>query len=539
MHALSTKLSKSTNSLLQSKEKISQAGLSNAPIMKSSSRAREICINRWRQRASYFYDASRQTGKTFRQLIKSLPVSQNTPCVNLGTCSNSELLVDQTEFFLNSLRPFVNGAVESKTKYLKLLKMHLSELAIAEKETLANYLRQAGYECHITESAIDDEMYLEYGFCNGPPHTKKNILLTTADFFTLLGSPHSVSECEKSTQTDVQNITITQAQTIRNQLSVCTSDWSDSDKTPESLLRIARHLEQVVTGSTHLENVSIFDEEPGPSKVIHKDEKLLVDLSTIHELSHRNNEALFAVLLRDMLEIFLTKKLIGSRTEISQLSEAQKRHVWNTIETIQSLGPNVSLLRPFRAHVETLLMSRENFGKVHIIPASGVALGHAWITPSLSITPDHQKIGIPAGFCYLHSGARSHAAVSAINQWPIQWLTSTESENLYPSRRAWHLSVPVPAKALELAALQVREEWMYNGIAYRFVAVAPDSPATGCRISVWATVEKGMDADTKLLFVYFNRGLALPDSTIELWERLNGFMQWLELIASDNSHQIL
>jgi hypothetical protein len=97
----------------------------------------------------------------------------------------------------------------------------------------------------------------------------------------------------------------------------------------------------------------------------------------------------------------------------------------------------------------------------------------------------------------------------------------------------------VPAKALELAALQVREEWMYNGIAYRFVAVAPDSPATGCRISVWATVEKGMDADTKLLFVYFNRGLALPDSTIELWERLNGFMQWLELIASDNSHQIL
>jgi hypothetical protein len=97
----------------------------------------------------------------------------------------------------------------------------------------------------------------------------------------------------------------------------------------------------------------------------------------------------------------------------------------------------------------------------------------------------------------------------------------------------------VSAKALELAAQQMSEEWKRNAIAYRFVAVAPDSPATGCRMSVWNAVEKGMDAETKLLFVHFNRGLALPDSTIELWERLNGFMQWLELIASDHNPQAL
>jgi hypothetical protein len=85
----------------------------------------------------------------------------------------------------------------------------------------------------------------------------------------------------------------------------------------------------------------------------------------------------------------------------------------------------------------------------------------------------------------------------------------------------------------------MREEWKRNKIAYRFVAVAPDTPATGCRISVWTAVEKGMDVDSKLLFVYFNRGLPLPDSTIELWERLNGFMQWLELIARSDSTQAL
>ena len=539
MHALSTKLSQCNNHQTPSIQKHIGSSRSNAPMMKSPSRARDTCIASWRQRASYYYDASWHTGKTFRQLVKSLPFSKNTSSVKLGSCSNSELLVEQTAFFLNSLRPFVNGAIESKEKYLKLLRMHLSELAMPEKEALANYLRQVGYECQITESAIDDEMYLEYGFCNGPPHTKKNILLTTTDLFVLLDTQHSVSESEKSALTEAPGITITHAKNIRNQLSVCASDWLDSDKTPQSLLRIARHLEHVVIGHTCLESVSIFDEEPGPSKVIQRDEKLLVDLATIHDLSHHNNESLFAVLLRDMLEIFLTKKLIGSTIELNELTPVQKRQVWNAIETIQSLAPNSSLLSPFRAHVKTLLMSRESFGKVHIIPASGVALGHAWIAPSLSITPDHQKIGIPVGSCYLHSGARLHAAISAINEWPIQWLTSTESENLYPSRHAWHLSVPIPAKALELAAQQLSEEWKRNKIAYRFVSVAPDSPATGCRISVWTAVEKGMDADTKLLFVHFNRGLALPDSTIELWERLNGFMLWLDVIANGDNSQAL
>jgi len=539
MRALSSTLSKSTNSPIPSIVKLSQTHRSNTPVMKSSSRSRDIGIFPWRQRASYYYDASCHTGKTFRQLVKSLPISQNTPCADLGTCSNSELLVEQTDFFLNSLRPFVNGATESKEKYLKLLQMHLSELARPERETLTNHLRQVGYECQIAESAIDDEMYLEYGYCNGPPHTKKNILLSTPEFFALLETQHNVSKCEKLAFTEAQHVTIKRAQTIRNQLSVCTSDWLESDKTPQSLLRIARHLECTVTGHASLKNVSIFEDEPGPSKVIQQGEELLVDLATLHDLRLHNNESLFAVLLRDMLEIFLTKKLFGLTTELSHLSSEQKHRVWSAIENIQMLAPTSSLVHPFRMHVKTLLKSRESFGKVHIIPASGVALGHAWIAPSLSITPDHQKIGMPVGSCYLHSGARLHAAVSVINEWPIQWLTATESESLYPARHAWHLAVPVPAKALELAAQQMREEWKRNKIAYRFVAVAPDTPATGCRISVWTAVEKGMDVDTKLLFVYFNRGLPLPDSTIELWERLNGFMQWLELIARSDSTQAL
>jgi hypothetical protein len=241
----------------------------------------------------------------------------------------------------------------------------------------------------------------------------------------LLDTQPSVNECEKSVLTETQEVSISQSQNIRNQLSICTSDWLDSDKTPDSLLRIARHLEWTVMGCTSIENVSIFDEEPGPSKVIQKGGKLLVDLATIHDLSQHNNASLFAVLLRDMLEIFLTKKIIGSTTECSQLSAVQKRQIWTSIETIQSLAPTSLQISPFRTHIKTLLMSRESFGKVHIIPASGVALGHAWIAPSLSITPDHQKLGIPAGTCYLHSGARLHAAFSIINECNIEFHASS------------------------------------------------------------------------------------------------------------------
>ncbi len=521
MHALSTKLSKSNNPLLLTKEKRTTSRLSDTPIMTSFLRSRDSCIAPWRQRASYYYDASLQTGKTFRQLVNSVGTSHDTSCLALGTSSNSQLLVEQTHFFLNSLRPFVNGTIESKAKYVNLLQMHLSAIARPTLDTLASHLQQLGYECQITESVIDDAMYLDYGFCNGPPHTKKNILLNTSEFFALLDSQHRSSEYQKLAVSELQEISTTHAQAIRHQLSVCASDWSDSDKSPQSLLNIARHLEYTVTGNASINKVSIFEEEPGPSKALQKGEKLLVDLATIHGLSHQNNESLFAVLLRDILEIFLAKKIFGSTTNILHLSVTQQRRVWSAIETIQAITPKPRLLSAFRTHIKTLLMSRESFGKVHIIPASGVALGHAWIAPSLSITPDHQKLGIPAGTCYLHSGARLHATIAAINEWPIQWLTSSESEHLYPTRRAWHLSVPVPAKVLELAAKQLREEWKLNNQAYRFVAVSPDTPAASCRTSVWAAVEKGMDADTKLLFVYFNRGLALPDSTIELWESLN------------------
>ncbi len=87
---------------------------------------------------------------------------------------------------MHTLQPFVNGVEESKEKYVALLEMHLSTLDQPELEEMLRYLRQLNYNCNITESTIDDKMYLEYGFCNGPPHTKKDTLLSTPEFFQLI-----------------------------------------------------------------------------------------------------------------------------------------------------------------------------------------------------------------------------------------------------------------------------------------------------------------------------------------------------------------
>ena len=537
MRALNSALSNSKNHPTQSKKELNNLGRSGVPVMRSSRRAHEPCISLWRQCATYYYDARWHTRKTFTHLVNAQDDLQNISNLAPDSCSNSQLLTQQTDFFLHSLKPFVKDISESKKKYSDLLQMHLSALDKSTIEKLSHHLQRLNFQCQITDSSIDNLLHVEYDFCNGPPHTQQKLLLSTLEFFELLNSLFKTDENDRSSP--ASDITSPEAKAIRSQLASCANDWIDSDKSLNAILRIARYLEGVVTGDIRLDSVSTFNDEPGASKLLIKNSMLCIDLLCVHELSAQNNNSLFAVLLRDLLEIFLTKKILGLSTYCSDLSLIQRQRVWCAIEKITAQPPNPLLLAPYRDHIKRLLNSSKYFGKVHIIPASGAALGHAWISPVLSVVPDQQKMGVAAGTAYLHSGARLKAGVSIIHEWPIYWLNATENEGLYPSRLAWSQSVPVPTPQLELAAQQVVSEWKQNNHPYRFVAIAADSPATGCRSSVWNAVEQGMDSETKLLFDTYNRGLALPDSTIELWERLSGFMRWLESIANDPTSDVL
>ena len=73
---------------------------------------------------------------------------------------------------------------------------------------------------------------------------------------------------EDLTVTNLSDITLEQAQTLRNQLSFCTIGWTNSDKSLDCILRIARHLEYLVNGEITVETIVSYNDEPGPSKVI-------------------------------------------------------------------------------------------------------------------------------------------------------------------------------------------------------------------------------------------------------------------------------
>ena len=124
----------------------------------------------------------------------------------------------------------------------------------------------------------------------------------------------------------------------------------------------------MVRGEITVENVDIYSDDPSPSKVVQIDKKLLIDFMSMYELRHKNNEPLFAVLLRDILEIFLTKKNSSPMIVVRDLSVIQRRRVWNTLQKITTLAPDPSQMTPLYNHVKTLLSSSSCFGKIHIIP---------------------------------------------------------------------------------------------------------------------------------------------------------------------------
>ena len=94
--------------------------------------------------------------------------------------------------------------------------------------------------------------------------------------------------------------------------------------------------------------------------------------------------------------------------------------------------------------------------------------------------------------------------------------------------------MPVDAQQLQSAADAIIREWRERGLAYRFTGIDPTVDATGCRITVWQAIQRGMTADALALFQHYNLGLPEPESPTELWLRLDGMMRWLEQLKSSN-----
>jgi hypothetical protein len=133
----------------------------------------------------------------------------------------------------------------------------------------------------------------------------------------------------------------------------------------------------------------------------------------------------------------------------------------------------------------------------------------------------------------MHSGFHLEPGDSQIREWPAHFMSAKENEEAYPDQYAWSVRVPVNSIRLQAAAREVRREWESQGVPYRFIGTEPEMRATGCRVTVWEAVQRGMTDDALTLFQHYNSGLPEPQSPTELWQRFEGLMQWIEAVSTD------
>ncbi len=479
------------------------------------------------RRADYYLDASWHTRKSFRAIREQASLASN----RLGPKTASESLISQIDVLLWSIRPELPDDEQSKTMYLGLLSRQLQALDANTLQWLAPALEQAKYECQVTETIIDDQLYIEHGFSNGPPHTHQRTILTTAEFHHAIDHAREVV-LHRPIEADLALSDTTQ-QAARNQLAINASQWQASDRSLACLDSLAQSLANVLDTGMSAPLLAASAALPDASTVAWQDERLVIDGAIATALQHPGSDELFARVQRDILECLLLKRCNLHPPDTEHTMQALRPVLWTVIEQIESLPPSVMLSAEKRRALRETMARAEQPGSIQIMPTVGAALGHAWIKPHLSITPDKIRTGNTVGTRYMHGGGQPQPKQSTINEWPIRWLTPQEMEEWHPAREAWHLDMPIRASQLASAACSLTKDWKASGQRYRFAEVQPDKPASGCRISVWDSVRHAMDPVLLDCFDEFNLGLPLPETPTALWERLNNFKHWVQRVATD------
>lgn len=484
----------------------------------------------WRhsQRATYYFDASNQSVKTLRVLLAKCQPGAD----RLGLHPSPQQLAQSFDVLLASICPGMDDDGENRDYFLALLRMHLSGLAVPELQNLAKILKSLRYDCYVTESVNADEFFLEYGFSNGPPYHRQRTLLQITDLFHLLDELQQQTVGTETTQRPL--CTEALAPIARTWLASCAASWLQSDQSFVSVLDAARELADLLDVPVVLQAVVAATLSSRASVLELQNGQLLIERDVATQLGQDKSGKLFAYVLRDLLELMLTRKLIGSDAAPLQLTPGQRCNLLDTLAQIIDYGKPPAVGAVMQAQADAILANANHFGKVQILPTIGAALGHAWITPALSLTTDASKKSIETGTRFMHSGFQLMPRESVIREWSTRFLSAQENEHVFSAARAWHLPVPVDTQRLQLAADEIIREWRDRGLPYRFIGTEPAVEATGCRITVWQAVQRGLTTDALTLFQHYNRGLPEPESPTELWLRLDGMRRWMEQIKAPN-----
>lgn len=499
------------------------------PILMSAKRISPPTGWAMQQQAPYYFDATWHTTQTLRRLMRA-----NIAMDDLGLSMPPKLLAQTMEALLYSICPGLQDDAESRDYHRKLLHAHLSGLAAEEVAQLTQLLKSQAFDCTVTESVLDDVMLIEYGFANGPPHRQVRTLMDTADLHHALDDAKRAPEISDQRCDPALRITASQALQARELLAQLAQRHADSGVTLKEFTGIASRLSDAIGLTSKPSDTIAATPLPAVSCMDWQQTLLIIDLRTLTTLIASRDQGLYANVLRDLLELLLAHKLFGSDTELLKLDTGQRALLFREIEQVLSLPP-ASADSQMRERAARVLAAGATFGTVQVCPTTGVALGHAWIAPVLSATPDKARTTREIGTRFMRSGFRLEPVQCTVNEWEIRWLSARANEDLYPASQAWHLRVPAHWLKLQQAAADIMQEWRRKALPYRFIGTEPGMSATGCRATVWHAVQRAMDDDARALFSYFTLGLPEPESPTELALRLEQFMQWLHELATTHN----
>ncbi len=499
-------------------------GMARAPRMRSSPRLASTAHRH--AKATYYFDAAWQTSQTLRHLIHASLADET-----LGLHKPPVLLMQTMEAMLNSICPELQDDAESLDCFRRRLQMHLSELTASEISQLQQLLKASRFDYVVVESVIDDFMIIEYGFANGPPHRRQRTLMLTNDLYHAIDEAIETASRVETILPAECRLTPAQAQQTRDLLATLAVRHACGGISLAGLTDAANALASATGTSVKTDMTVAAHPLPPASNVIWQAGQLIVESHTLAVLTETKNGALGASLLRDLLELLLVHKLFGPMADLMTLSPGQRALLQQEIEQVLSRRPSMTD-SAMPVHSAEVLARRSSFGTIQIFPTVGATLGHAWISPVLSVVPDKSCKRVEAGKRFMRSGLRLEPTQCTVNEWDIRWLSPGENDEMYPAAHAWHLTVPAHWLKLQQAAEQTREEWQRKKMPYRFIGTEPGMPATGCRATVWHAVQRAMDDDTRSLFEHFMLGLPEPESPTELALRMAHFMRWLDELSS-------
>ncbi len=476
---------------------------------------------------SYYFDAAHHTALTLRELLTALqPGGQQ-----LGLRSNSVLLNDAMHSLVESVCPRLDDDYESRSYFNELLSMHLSGLSTIELQTLASFLKSAGFSGVATESVWSDAVYEDFGFSNGPLSVRQRTLMLPQDWKFLLD--HVTDEVAASEKKLSPGSLPNQAEArhARHCLGHASQRWASSDKSLTSLGEICNDLCGALGLTAGPSELGTGALRSGASTVDWIGDRLVLDGRAQQALQSDPEGRVFNEVLRDLLEAVMARRMFGPQAHPLRLSPSNLMLLHRALDEVAAQPPFV----PSTAMIDAasrLLAQSPRFGKVQVMPLTGVALGHVWIGNALSVVPDRTQASTEVGERYIRPGGRLHPETCSVREWPIRWMTQIENESLYPPEHAWHITVPVPALKLQQSAAQVASDWKAEQRPYRFMGTQAGMRSQGCRASVMQAVMQGMDDEARALFMHFNAGLAEPDSPTEVALRMNRFMQWVRQLAA-------